>query len=98
MFQKYTLLGINYNQCDSDVRFGSAMNNVDLLMVFFGVLGLICLLIPKLIYVLYKEITNLGSESTSSAGGGDISTARLNTIRIVGIGVLAVVGWVYFFQ
>lgn len=97
MFQKYTLSGINYNQCDSDVGFGSAMNNVDLLKVFFGVLGLVCLLVPKLIHVLYKEITNLGSGAANSIWSSDVSTTRLNAIRIVGIGVLAVVGRLYFF-
>jgi hypothetical protein len=73
------------------------MNNVDLLIVFFGVLGLICLLLPKQVYVLYKEITNLGSSSSASEQSAVASAAQLGTIRIIGIGILAVVGRVYFF-
>lgn len=72
------------------------MNNANVLMMFFGVLGLVCLLLPKLVHVLYKEITSLGSEPGNSAGSDGGSVAQLNTIRIVGMGVLVVVGWVYF--
>lgn len=73
------------------------MNNIDLLSVFFGVLGLVCLLLPRLIYVMHKEITNLGSEPSNIEGGNVASSAQLNAIRVVGVGVLAVVGRVYFF-
>jgi len=74
------------------------MNNTDLLTLFFAALGLVCLLAPKLIHILYREITHLGSESTGSEAGKVASTAQLNTIRIVGVAVLVVVGRVYFFQ
>ena len=73
------------------------MSNTVLLIVFFGMLGLIFLLAPKLIYVLYKEITQLGSESTSGGHGHVASAGQLGAIRIIGVGVLAVVGRVYYF-
>lgn len=69
------------------------MNNY-LLMVFFGLLGLVCFLLPKLIYVLYKEITCLGSEALAKQGSAPAT--QLNTIRIVGLGILIVVGWLLF--
>lgn len=73
------------------------MSNAHLLMVFFGVLGLVCLLLPRLIVVLYKEITNLGSGQVHSEGQSVVSLVQLNAIRIAGVGILAVVGLVYFF-
>lgn len=66
-------------------------------MVFFAMLGLACLLAPKLIYGLYKEITQLGSAPVVSAYSDTVSVRQLSVIRVVGIGVLAVVGKVYFF-
>lgn len=73
------------------------MNNSDMLLVFFAVLGAVCLLFPKLIHVLYTEVTNLGSGPANSESGSIASTAQLNTIRIVGIGILVLVGLVYFY-
>jgi len=72
------------------------MNNAKVLMMFFGLLGLVCLLVPKLIHVMYREITNLGSEISASEGS-NVASARLNTIRIVGVGILVVVGLLYYF-
>ncbi len=77
--------------------FGSAMKNTDVLIVFFGILGLLCLILPKLIHVLYSEIINLGSGSADIVGGNEASSTRLNSIRILGIGILLVLATVYYF-
>lgn len=73
------------------------MNNTILLIGFFGVLGLVCLLLPKLIHVLYTEITKIGSDSPNDDGVGMVSAAQLNTIRIIGVAILAVLGMLIYF-
>ena len=73
------------------------MSNTVLLIAFFAMLGLVCLLVPNLIYVLYREVTQLGSEPTGGDQGHVASAGQLGAIRVIGVGILAVVGRVYYF-
>jgi|GEM_PF-3861928 len=74
------------------------MNNTILLIVFFAVLGLVCLVLPKLVHVFYIEIIKLGSDSSGQISERIASASQLNKIRIIGIGILTLLLVLYFFS
>jgi len=73
------------------------VNNAYILLVFFGLLGLVCLVMPKLIFTFYVEITKLRSGSRLENMEKVASSAQLNMIRLVGVGILVLLGLVYFY-
>ncbi len=59
------------------------MKNTDMLIVFFGALGLLCTIFPRLVYIFYLEIINLGSGAYKTVGRD-----RVNSMKHISIYLL----------
>jgi len=73
------------------------MNNSELLVMFFGVIGVVCLLFPKFIKILYTEVSSLGADPSANSSGMSNVNGKHHVIRLVGVGILLMLSILYYF-
>jgi len=74
------------------------MTNVNVLILFFGLLGLIGLVFPKAIQILYVEFMKFNLRSQSELSNAHVSLSSTNLIRLLGIALLCISALMYFLK
>ncbi|QMU61854.1 MAG: hypothetical protein GKR92_09165 [Gammaproteobacteria bacterium] len=74
------------------------MTNANVLILFFGLLGLMGLVFPKVIQIIYAEIVKFNLRSQNELNNELDSLSSTNLIRLLGIVVLLISTLVYFLE
>jgi len=74
------------------------MTNANVLIVFFGLLGLVGLLFPKAIHTLYVEFMKFNLRSQNELSNANVSLLSTTFIRLLGIAMLCISALMYFLK
>jgi hypothetical protein len=72
------------------------MSNASILIFFFGVLGLVSLIFPKIMQVLYSTFMKLNLRTHEDVNNDSDTYVRIKIIRLTGIGMLLISALVFY--
>ena len=72
------------------------MSNASILIFFFGVLGFVSLIFPKIMQVLYSTFMKLNLRTHEDVNNDSDTYVRIKIIRLTGIGMLLISALVFY--
>ncbi|MEJ2115724.1 MAG: hypothetical protein P8X88_06690 [Gammaproteobacteria bacterium] len=72
------------------------MSNASIFIFFFGVIGAVSLIFPKIMQVFYSVFMKLNMRTHEDVNNDSKTVARIKIIRLTGIGMLLISALVFY--